>query len=601
MVTADKDSPVQLVNKFCLLAFCLLPVLFAGMVQAADGMPENTVDGDKPDTFGIGQAQERPWARQSNGGMGTRQANRRGRRSQQGRGTSMGGGSSALDPSRGAWRSGPPGMVAPWMPAAGYRTAGPSGMLRERVPPRIEAELSQSVPWLHQTVLYTVRLFTDRAVKTLDTVFPTTGGIAIEMLDGPDPSVRMQGRRPEYVTEYRFAITPLRSGAISVPPIKLKGTLDTAQQWYGGFPAAAPVQGEAFDVSLQKPGMLQVRPPNPLVQPWLPLHDLQLSGEVRAPGDIQAGEPIALTVRISAIGTPGDLLPSIQSQLQNDDSRVYRDSVTTGQVLASDGMELHGTRVEYYTLIPSRGGKLNLPTLRVDWWNLDRQRAESAQLPLQSVRISGLAGSRAMDGIPTREREHSLFFVVIISALVGYLASFLITWRHMRGGLKSWKQMPGKAGVAASSVLARLVAPLAPFWRRFMPRITRQYLRYRLVLMMPPRMKLWMCSRCIEEEETPGEWCQLFQFLACKHLDLGHQAPLPEIADGIIEMNPGADAEVIRALIMELNGAMYGGKDIDFKAWKKSFRLALKPRWFQPSRPVEIKSQGLPSLNPRVL
>jgi hypothetical protein len=126
-------------------------------------------------------------------------------------------------------------------------------------------------------------------------------------------------------------------------------------------------------------------------------------------------------------------------------------------------------------------------------------------------------------------------------------------------------------------------------------------LRIGIALLMPKSARLWMCARCLEQEDTPEAWCLQFKMRVCQQLNITRHTPLPVLAERIIEANPQAEPARIRALAHSLDGAIYGGKPLDFAVWKRDFRQELRPRLIQRHRQrARRASAALPALNPRV-
>jgi hypothetical protein len=123
--------------------------------------------------------------------------------------------------------------------------------------------------------------------------------------------------------------------------------------------------------------------------------------------------------------------------------------------------------------------------------------------------------------------------------------------------------------------------------------------RLDLAFMMPKTIKLWLCLRCIENEDKPEAWCNEFRSRACRHLDISGYAPITAIAEKITEVQPLAEPARLRALAQTMDNAIYGAEPLDFAAWKKDFRTQLRPRLYRRRRSRRRRSGGvLPALNP---
>ncbi len=483
-----------------------------------------------------------------------------------------------------------------------YPMAAPRG----GASPWIETELSEAGPFVDQPVIYTVRVVSTTNIKTLDPILPRTGGVVIEELEGPVTRSRTRaGGSPEIVNEYRFTFTPIKSGTVNVPPIQMKGTMAAAQPWYNapGLGNAQPGgSGQSFSVSSGKPVTLEVKSAKGAVQPWLPLDALQIKGHLDSNSSIKEGQPVSLTVELSAVGAAGDQLPSIESQLKGADVRVYRESSRTERELSGDKMSLVGRRIETYTLVPLHGGDLHLPVLRVAWWNTGADKVETTTLALNGLGVSGSVESSGVYASPPvfpRADSSAAFWIPLATFLGALFGYWSWAWYHARRRTRG-RLLPsiGKLMQPLQPVAARLGGQLGRLPRLVSLAGVQQRVRYWLVMAMPAPMKLWFCSRCIQQESNPTEWCRMFKFLACKHLQVPHQTPLQDIGDRIVDVHRGTRPERVHAMLEELDGAMYGDKPLDFEVWKKAFRSELRPRVFGRRKRTSLSERGLPALNP---
>jgi hypothetical protein len=483
-----------------------------------------------------------------------------------------------------------------------YPMAAPRG----GASPWIETELSEAGPFVDQPVIYTVRVVSTTNIKTLDPILPRTGGVVIEELEGPVTRSRTRaGGSPEIVNEYRFTFTPIKSGTVNVPPIQMKGTMAAAQPWYNapGLGNAQPGgSGQGFSVSSGKPVTLEVKSAKGAVQPWLPLDALQIKGQLDSNSSIKEGQPVSLTVELSAVGAAGDQLPSIESQLKGADVRVYRESSRTERELSGDKMSLVGRRIETYTLVPLHGGDLHLPVLRVAWWNTGADKVETTTLALDGLGVSGSVESSGVYASPPvfpRADSSAAFWIPLTTFLGALFGYWSWAWYHARRRTRG-RLLPsiGKLMQPLQPVAARLGGQLGRLPQLVSLAGVQQRVRYWLVMAMPAPMKLWFCSRCIQQESNPTEWCKMFKFLACKHLQVPHQTPLQDIGDRIVDVHRGTRPERVHAMLEELDGAMYGDKPLDFEVWKKAFRRELRPRLFGRRKRASLSDRGLPALNP---
>ena len=494
-----------------------------------------------------------------------------------------------------------PGAVPPgagWYSAQIPGAGNSVGNSASDSPPVVEVETSGEVFYEQQNIVSTVRVVSSGNLKTLTPVIPRIEGAILEQVDGPVASTRKSGSNGgrEIVNEYHFKLTPLRAGEIVIPVIKFTGTHVASRQWNGA--PGMPVRGanNSFSIASDKSQTFQVLPADPAVTPWLPLNDLKLRVDMPDDGPAKEGVPVTLTLELTARGALGTQLPSLEQQLKSDDFRAYRDSVTTSNGISRGGTQLLGSRKETYTIIPLQDGWIRLPGIQVAWWDVDTDKARIAGLPGRDAAATA-AGNR----IAVAGGEQDLFpvyfwmpILIIMGLIIGY---WLGAWGRTRQILRStgaraadWLSATGQWGVKHTVAASKQLSP-----KLHLNKLTMGFAR-----MMPKSARLWLCVRCIENEDRPEAWCTEFRSRICNHLDISRHAPITAIAEKIIEAQPQAEPATVRALVQSMDSAMYGAGKLDFIAWKKDFRQQLRPRLFRSRRSrLRRARRVLPALNPR--
>ena len=486
------------------------------------------------------------------------------------------------------------------------------GGVHRYVSPRIEAQLNKTSAYENETLLLTLRVVSDVNLKTATPQLPQSDNLMIQKIEGPNTSARTtrSGKR-EIVNEFVFAVSPLVAGDIAVPPIHITGTLASLpHQGYGRRAAS-----RHFDVASPKGLELHTKPAATNIQPWLPLEQLELKAHFDERTVPVAGKPLTLIVEISAVGASGAQLPSVETLLQSQDFRVYREKTRTSGKLSADGKHLLGTRTEYYTLIPQYGGRLHLPPVRLAWWNVKTGTQEYSAIPIHALSATGGLRGKGELGLtrPTTlfPAGSPLAFWIPLAGMIGLLSGFwMAAWWRARKAPHKWPfprirmralriplpklSVGGPMGKAAKR-LRRVVSVVNPLpWGR--------RLRQRMVTALPTSVRFWFCVRCIDNEKDPEHWGQTLKFLACKHLDLSPYASLPRVAERIIEFQPKSDPARVRALVKKLEGAVYGHETLDFEDWKREFKRQVRPRLIPFRRHAGKRGKTddrLPELNPR--
>ena len=469
----------------------------------------------------------------------------------------------------------------PWtQPTPGYGTPAQGSTQA----PRLEVSVSELRPYVQQTVVLSLRIISDINLDSVQPEIPGSGGLVISKLDGPVARARTSGGKQEIVNEYRYAVTPLTSGAISIPALRVKGTLS------GG-------RGNPFDIVSPASNLLEVQPVDASVQPWLPLNGLLIQSYLQGAESPEAGKPLSLVIDISAVGATGGQLPTFEKLLRNGgDFNVYREKSEAQGKVSTDGQFLLGNRTETFTMVPKFGGKIQIPELTINWWNVDTGRAEKAIVPIRQLIAKGTPSSgdeKIGDLFPGAS---SVLLWLPLIGLFGLTIGFwILAWLRQKRFVQVVEEEIAVVATFGVKQIRGFFAWLAPIRRL-------QRVRQLFVRSLPKSFRLWFCVRVVDSETDPEVWSYMLKFLANKHLGIPPQIPLRQLADTLTDIHPRADRSTMRKLMGELDGYLYGESPVEFSAWKKRFREQLKPSLIPiPRRGRSRRRSGqprLPSLNP---
>lgn len=457
--------------------------------------------------------------------------------------------------------------------------------------PIVEVDISSSVVYEQQSLIYTARVVSQGNLKSLNPEVPSIDGAVLELIDGPVASVRKDGpsKQSVIVNTFRYKLRPLRSGQIVIPPIRFYGTHASSRQAQR-MPGSTP--GGNFNITASRDLTLRARPAEASVSPWLPLHDLKLNANLLQSGPVKAGEPVILELELAAKGALGNQLPSLAQQLESPQYRIYRDATTVKNGISARGNYLTGSRKEIYTIIPLEDGWVRLPEVTLAWWDVDSHSARVAGLPFAHAVASGDKGQGGAQTSGKYTLTDVLFWaplVIVLSLIAGY---WLGAWPRTRALMDALVTRTSALRQQLATQIHKVGAGLS---------VSRQMTRVRmgLALLMPRSVKLWMCSRCHTSEVDPEAWCAEFKARICQHLDIAANAPLTHVAEKLIVASPQAEPAKLRALTRSLDRAIYGSTPLDFPRWRRDFSGQLRPRPLNWRRALSRRSGArLPELNP---
>ncbi|HET7222082.1 MAG TPA: BatD family protein [Rhodanobacteraceae bacterium] len=283
--------------------------------------------------------------------------------------------------------------------------AAPSGGIgKVGDPVFMETSVLSSSPWVGQQTVYTVRLFylpdVDGALGD-----PSADGARLIKLDRDHRYIADRNGYTYKVIERSWALIPQRGGAITVEGPEFQGQRLSAANpgaWFnnpnGLLNGQMPGIG-ALVHAMAPAARIQVRAaPANAGKPWLPARDVQLKlAGLPSNGEASAGVPLTLTLSVSASGQPADALPEPELPAIAD-ARIYPDQ--TQDATDDSGQWLDGSRTRSFAIVPQRDGTLTIPSITLNWWNVESGRVEQAKLPAHTLRVTGVVANASTTPAP---------------------------------------------------------------------------------------------------------------------------------------------------------------------------------------------------------
>ena len=267
----------------------------------------------------------------------------------------------------------------------------------------LEAEVDSHSPYIQGQVLLTLRLVSAVSLQEGKLDDPEIQWGMVERV-GKDTSYETirEGRRYQ-VTERRYAITPQKAGPQIIPPVLLSGSIpdqrpqrSTLEEFFGNrrrnqgggpftslFQTTRPIHIRSPKVSLTVKDM----PADVKGNVWLPAKEFTIKETWSADTEnIQMSEPLTRTVVMFAKGLRGEQLPELPVP-DYGSVKTYPDKAQTHTEF--DGKWVVGTREEKYALVPTQPGPVTVPGIRIPWWNIEKARWETAELPSRTLTVLG--------------------------------------------------------------------------------------------------------------------------------------------------------------------------------------------------------------------
>jgi hypothetical protein len=284
----------------------------------------------------------------------------------------------------------------------------PAKMPVAQVPgaPLLEVTVADGPYYIQQGIPVTLRITSGPDLQQAELVLPQTGDYTLTQT-GED-RVTQPNAAGARVIERSFVLQPQKSGPITLGPIALKATLTdpNAQSPFAGsvfdsFFANSPFAGRMGGFgAMMTPGRavtvrsapvtLDVKAAPAGAGDWfLPAKDVRLTAEWQSAAPVfKTGEAVTRKVRIEALGATDVQLPDLDPGTVQG-ARIYLDGSDARTVDVQGGKA--AVREFRYSIVPTQSGQIELPEIRLNWFDTASETQKTAILPAETISVVGPA------------------------------------------------------------------------------------------------------------------------------------------------------------------------------------------------------------------
>lgn len=190
------------------------------------------------------------------------------------------------------------------------------------------------------------------------------------------------------VYERRFAIYPEKTGTLVIPGQRFQAVATSRSNPYDAW------QGrQTMITAVSKPIELTISamPANYPALPWLPARAVNISDQFSLADDQWVvGEAVTRTIRINTEGLSASQIVLPEPVLPDGVKR-YPDQPDIKDQMTDEGVT--GVYQQAVALVPTQPGTLQLPELKLAWWNTLTNQLEYALLPARTVTVKAAPNS----------------------------------------------------------------------------------------------------------------------------------------------------------------------------------------------------------------
>jgi hypothetical protein len=249
----------------------------------------------------------------------------------------------------------------------------------------LEAELNTPKVYQQAQLILSLRFYRRVQMTQAKLSEPELANVMIERL-GEDASYSTRINGVEYaVTERKYALFPQQAGELKIPPISIEAEILNYQAGRQGFWGQAVTETRRIQ---SKPINVQVLPiaAGFDASNWLAAEALQLTEQWSEQSmQVQAGQPITRTLKLTARGTTVAQLPELATLAVPAGLKTYPDQPQLHEEKGSDGLQ--ASREEKIAFIATQAGEYSFPELAVTWFNTQTGQKQIARLPATKIQV----------------------------------------------------------------------------------------------------------------------------------------------------------------------------------------------------------------------
>ena len=255
------------------------------------------------------------------------------------------------------------------------------------LPIEIAARVEARQVYPQQQLVLAIRLERGILVENESLTPPDLPNVPVKLLDQQNEQQVRNGRRIN-ITTLRYAIFPQESGTLEIPALTYQGEAILASKGQSLFQGLNRHLGAKTQrVVLQTPSQqVRVIPvPRDAQGLWLPAQEMVLQEQWDPnPPVFRVGDSVSQQIRLRATGLLGEQLPE-WSMSMPDSLKIYSDPAEVKT--SNDNHWVTGERFQSFALVPTKPGKIKLPAIEINWWNLQTNQPQVARLPERIIEI----------------------------------------------------------------------------------------------------------------------------------------------------------------------------------------------------------------------
>jgi len=243
----------------------------------------------------------------------------------------------------------------------------------------LKTDVSKQEVYVQEQLLFTLRLFHAVGLSEAQLTPLVVENAVVRPLGEQKKYQTVRNGIRHSVIEQQYAVTPEKSGQLRLPELVFTGRTSN-RSTYGQSSQYVRTRSTAHVISvLSKPTDY------PSATPWLPTSALNIADSWnKASPQLTVGEPVTRTLTLSALNLDAAQLPDLHLPAVRG-LKMYPDQAQSESNVTAAG--LIGQRSFSTAIVPTQAGDIEIPAIRVVWWNTDLKQLEETVIPARKLAV----------------------------------------------------------------------------------------------------------------------------------------------------------------------------------------------------------------------
>ena len=185
------------------------------------------------------------------------------------------------------------------------------------------------------------------------------------------------------IVTLKYAVFAKEPGEIIIPILSFSAI-------EGGGRGILRSRGTRVNARTEQQTVRVLEPPQNKPSPWFPAENVTITSTWSADrSKMQTGTPITRTITITAHGQIAAAIPPLIRPDNPETLKSYKDKPQLDSKPTESGFV--STRIESEALVANKSGKIKVPEVKINWWNVKTKQWETVTLPAETLDVTGAA------------------------------------------------------------------------------------------------------------------------------------------------------------------------------------------------------------------